>query len=454
MTRAVFFLFFVLAGSISSLNAQEPPDGLMPAQRGEWLILNKPFITADFDQETFDNLWKTWPEPLKSRAKNATSEQRRQMAFSRYGLTGRPHGSIGKPLQYVVTERGEWVMNCHSCHSGKVAGKVIPGVPNSLFAMQTLLEETRAIKPQLGKQLSSKEIASFIFPLGSTVGTTNAVIFGVALGTFRDPEMNLVSNVKLPTLLHHDMDAPAWWHYKKKKQIYIDGFAEKNHRVLMSFALVRSNSSERYRGFENDFRDISAYIESLEAPVYPYAVDRELASRGKEVFDNHCMRCHGSYGEKESYPERTIPIDEIGTDPVRLRALPVVYREGLKKSWVGEYGKLNTVTDPKGYVAPPLDGIWATAPYFHNGSVPTLWHVLHPEQRPVVWRRTEDGYDRERVGLEFESFDRVPRDIVAPAEKRMYFDTRKFGKKNSGHTYPNELDEQEKRAVLEYLKTI
>jgi len=454
MIRIICFLLLAIAGLTNSLNAQEPPAGLTAAQRGEWLLLNKPFINADFDQETFDEIWKIWPEPLRTQAKNATSQQRRQIAFSRYGLTKRLNDSSGKPLQYLVTKQGGWVMNCHSCHSGKVAGKMIPGVPNSLFAMQTLLEETRTIKPQLGKQLTTKEIASVFFPLGGTIGTTNAVIFGVALGTFRDAEMNVVTNVTIPTLLHHDMDTPAWWHYKKKKQIYIDGFAEKNHRVLMSFTLIRSNSSEKYRSFENNFKDISAYIESLEPPAYPFAVNQKLALRGKEVFNNHCVQCHGTYGGKERYPERTISIDEIGTDPVRLRALPVRYREGLKNSWVGEYGKLNTITDPKGYVAPPLDGIWATAPYFHNGSVPTLWHVLHPEKRPTVWQRTENGYDQKKVGLETKTFEKVPRGIEDPAEKRTYFNTNKFGKKNSGHTYPNDLNEQEKQAVLEYLKTI
>ncbi len=453
MNRVVIFLLLV-AGLPGSLKAQEPPSGLTPAQRGEWLLLNKPFITPDFDQETFDEIWKIWPEPLKEIAKKASPQERRRLAFSRYGLTKRLNDTTGKPLQYLVTEQGDWVMNCHSCHSGKVAGKLIPGVPNSLFAMQTLLEETRTIKPELGKPLSTKEIASVFFPLGSTVGTTNAVIFGVALGTFRDPEMNVVSRAKLPTLLHHDMDTPAWWHYKKKKQLYIDGFAQKNHRVLMSFALIRSNSAEKYRSFENDFKDIAAYIESLEPPAYPFAVDRKLAWRGKGIFDNHCARCHGTYGEKEQYPERMVAIEEIGTDPVRLKALPVNYREGLKNSWVGEYGKLNTITDPEGYVAPPLDGIWATAPYFHNGSVPTLWHVLHPDKRPTVWQRTEDGYDQKKVGLEINTFEKVPRGIEDPAERRTYFNTKKFGKKNSGHTYPNELNNQEKQAVLEYLKTL
>ena len=80
--------------------------------------------------------------------------------------------------------------------------------------------------------------------------------------------------------------------------------------------------------------------------------------------------------------------------------MPPEHRRFYRESWFGEYGKLDVVEEPDGYVAPPLDGIWASAPYFHNGSVPTLWHVLHPDERPAVWLRSEDGYDQQRVGLE------------------------------------------------------
>ena len=104
--------------------------------------------------------------------------------------------------------------------------------------------------------------------------------------------------------------------------------------------------------------------------------------------------------------------------------------------------------------APPLDGIWATAPYLHNGSVPTLWHLLHPGERPRVWRRSEDGYDRERVGLEVQTFERGPTEATTNHQRRQYFDTTRFGKSAAGHLFVDELDEGEKQAVLEYFKTL
>jgi hypothetical protein len=126
----------------------------------------------------------------------------------------------------------------------------------------------------------------------------------------------------------------------------------------------------------------------------------------------------------------------------------------MHKSWFGDYGKHEYNLEPTGYVAPPLNGIWASAPYFHNGSVPTLWHLLHPEQRPVVWRRTLYGYDHPKLGLEVEVFEELPAGVQRADERREYFDTRKKGKSAEGHLFVNELTEDEKRAVLEYLKTL
>jgi hypothetical protein len=98
--------------------------------------------------------------------------------------------------------------------------------------------------------------------------------------------------------------------------------------------------------------------------------------------------------------------------------------------------------------------VWASAPYLHNGSVPTLWHILRPSRRPVVWQRTEDGYDTSRMGLEFMEFDEVPSSATGAAQKREYFDTRLPGKSARGHAFPEALTEDEKVAVLEYLKTL
>ena len=450
-----WILLWLLAGFVTpSLGAEpEPPKGLTAVERGYWFLTQKAYLPPDFSQEIFDQTWKKWPEPLRSQAEKAKPEERRTMAFARYGLTPRPDDPT-RPLQYVVDQQGNWTMNCFACHGGKVAGKAWPGLPNSHFALATLTDDTRLIKLEQGKPLSRMDFGSLFVPLGATNGTTNAVNFGVALMAFRDKDLNFHGDRLPPKMVHHDLDAPAWWHFAKKEQLYIDGFAQKGHRALMQFMMVRSNGPEKFKEWENDFRDVFAYISSLKPPQYPYTIDRKLAARGETAFRRVCADCHGTYGREASYPERLVRIDEVKTDRVRLDSLSPAHRDSYGQSWFAEFGKKKYLDDPGGYVAPPLGGIWASAPYFHNGSVPTLWHVLHPQERPAVWQRTQDGYDQAKAGLEAKVFPAIPKEITSDWEKRTYFNTTLFGKSAAGHEFPDRLSEEEKQAVLEYLKTL
>ena len=168
----------------------------------------------------------------------------------------------------------------------------------------------------------------------------------------------------------------------------------------MQFLLVKENEPATFRQWEDDFRMIESWLQTLKPPRWPWAIDRPLADKGRVVFGTHCATCHGRYESPVAYPEKMIAIDEVGTDRTRFKSLTVQERLDLNQSW---FGNFNRETDdgranPIGYVAPPLDGLWASAPYLHNGSVATLWHILHPTERPTVWQRTPTGYDQQRVG--------------------------------------------------------
>jgi len=298
------------------------------------------------------------------------------------------------------------------------------------------------------------DIGSLAVPMGTTVGTSNAVVFGIALMTYRTKDLDLRPLRLPPKLVHHDMDAPPWWNVSKRKRLYIDGFVEKNHRALIPFVMDQRNSGKKMREWEDEFLQVFAFIESLEPPKYPFPIDQALAELGHKIFDANCATCHGTYGDKETYPSRIVPIQDIGTDRVRLDALTVDHRRGYHESWFAHYGKDATTFDPAGYQAPPLDGIWASAPYLHNGSVPTLWHLLHPRERPAIWHRPDnDNYDRERVGLAVDTLAELPQDLRGDL-RRLYFDTRVPGKNASGHDYPDQLSAEQKTSLLEYLKTL
>ena len=447
--------------------AESPVEGAAASTaNGLELLLSRPYLPPDFDQQVFDELWTTWEEPARSRAEQAELPERRRMTMQRYGLTAHPEDP-SRSMQYVVDpSSGSWTMSCLACHQGQVDGRAIPGLPNSNYALETLTEEVRMVKVKQRKPFGHMDMGSLFLPLGTTDGTTNAVMFGVALMRHRAPDLSIIQRPPRFDLVHHDMDAPAWWHYKKRRSLYADGFAPKGHRILMQFLLVKENGPEKFHAWEDEFRDIERWIETLEAPRWPWPVEAAIAEKGRIVFQQHCADCHGTYDPsepaRETYPDRIVDLAEVGTDRVRLDSLTAKERGDLSKSWFGHLGEdaaaMKDRESPAGYVAPPLDGVWATAPYLHNGSVPTLWHLLHPSSRPIVWKRTATGYDQTRVGLEVEEMERMPagkgQEKLSSAERRRHFDTSKPGKSAKGHDFPDVLNEEEKTAVLEYLKTL
>ena len=181
---------FIIAYALTSVF----PVGLTDAddaavERGYRLLIETALLTSDFSQQVFDEVWESWPEPLRRDAEKASPTLRRHMAFERYGLSMRDDGS-GKPLQYVVDADGDWTMNCFACHGGSVYGKPTPGAPNSRFALQTMTEEIRATKFRLGKPLSRMDLGAMVIPLGTTRGTTNAVVFGMGLMSYTSTDLH------------------------------------------------------------------------------------------------------------------------------------------------------------------------------------------------------------------------------------------------------------------------
>ena len=418
------------------------------------MLRSKPYLPAEFPASAFDNIWRAWPSALKAGAKKATPEERRKMSLSRYGLIEALEDQAGIPMAYISDGRGGWSLTCLSCHGGKVAGRSMPGLGNSHFALATLTHEVMRSWMLAGGKPAPWQLSRLTAHLGASNGTIDAQVFSIQLTALRDDEMNVHFDAQMPPYAHHDLDAPPLWHVKRKSRLYIDGFAEKTPRTIMQFSLYPANDSATIKGWEDDFRDILAWIESLEPPKYPFAIDRELAARGEPIFRRTCAECHGTYGADGKYPEKCVPIDVVNTEAVRLTGMPPEHRRRFGTGWFGEEGKRTAVEKPAGYVAPPLDGIWASAPYLHNGSIPTLWHLFHSDARPVVWQRSEDGYDQHRVGLEVTTFDDLPAATKDAAERRRYFDTRLSSKSAAGHTFPDDLDEDEKQAVIEYMKTL
>ena len=106
---------------------------------------------------------------------------------------------------------------------------------------------------------------------------------------------------------------------------------------------------------------------------------------------------------------------------------------------------------------PTLRNVAVRAPYFHNGAVPTVYHVLNSTARPTRFTRSfstdRDAYDSALLGWKFTNITDSCADTPAPAPRRVY-DTTKPGRSNRGHTFGDHLSEAERMAIIEYLKTL
>ena len=183
--------------------------------------------------------------------------------------------------------------------------------------------------------------------------------------------------------------------------------------------------------------------------------------RAKAIYERTCLRCHGGPAQGDPYPNKLIELNRIGTDPTLATAFAPQGVEHYLESWFarehGTQGERFHGLGGGGYQAPPLTGIWATAPYFHNGSVPTIHDVLKSSDRPSMFTRSFRGavedYDQVKVGFKVT----VPKpDAVSglsSIDRRKIYDTTQPGRGNAGHTFGDALTETQRMALIEYLKT-
>jgi hypothetical protein len=192
-------------------------------------------------------------------------------------------------------------------------------------------------------------------------------------------------------------------------------------------------------------RRVNEWLMDLPSPPYPFEVDRELARRGEAVFSQHCASCH-AFGQPRA--GKLIPLAEIGTDPNRANHWTEEAATAFNSRFDNySWGFDHFLGKTGGYVALALDGVWARAPYLHNGSVPTIRDLLEPvENRPKVFFRGNDLYDPQRVGF-------VTNEPTRGGRQFSRFDTSLPGNANVGHLYGIGLSAGDKNALIEHLKT-
>jgi mono/diheme cytochrome c family protein len=365
--------------------------------------------------------------------------------------------------------------NCLLCHTGtNVDGKPLVGLgaadsdfttDAATLKLGTTYAGTFLTDPkEKAEHAKWKERMDTVAPYSvlSTRGPNPADGFTAVLFAHHDPKTLAWSSTPLidvPKPVDLPVDVPPWWRMKKKTSMFYTAGGRGDHaRIMMTASILCTSSVEESRAIDAYFADVRAWIVSLDPPAYPFPIDRGLADRGKPIFEARCSRCHGTYGPGGSYPNRFVSIGEVGTDALLASgaaqfAKPFV--DWFNGSFFGEIARF----EPKdGYIAPPLDGIWVTAPFFHNGSVPTLEAVLDSTKRPQYWTRstwdaTKD-FDQVAVGWKYRQFDHGKKAEPDEGTKRSLYDTTLPGYGNGGHTFGDALADDERRAVIEYLKTL
>ncbi len=391
-TIAAFGLALLFARAAA---AQEGAEPTTPVQRGAVAVRGRPEMNPPlWSARAFNTLWKRWG--LTERP--ADFEQQLQ---DRYGLQPAPYPNDGLPmgLHYASGPLGKGIVNdCLLCHAGTVAGQPIIGTANASLDLRAFFDDLYA-----NDTFNYKLPFRFSYARG-TIDIVNPLAF---LLEFRAPDLSLKRTVKLEYHRNVASDPPAWWLLKHKKtRNWTGGVDAQSVRVDMVNLLTPFNSADHIKKHETTFADIHAFVTSLNAPKYPFPVDTALAETGHRLFDHSCARCHGTYGSERVYPNKIVPLKTLGTDPTLALAVSGKNMDYFNQTWFAQEkragGGWYTIAETAGYQAPPLDGVWATAPYLHNSSVPTLYHVLNSKARPSVFTRSfrtaKEDYDPINVG--------------------------------------------------------
>jgi mono/diheme cytochrome c family protein len=189
---------------------------------------------------------------------------------------------------------------------------------------------------------------------------------------------------------------------------------------------------------------IHDFIWTLPPPRYPFAIDRAGSARGKAIFDKECAGCHSFGGNKTGTVE---PLSSVNTDPYRLNSYTYAFCVNQANLFPDSQYRFSHFSKTDGYANQPLDGVWARAPYLHNGSVPSLMDLLQdPANRPKQFARGYDVYDQQKVGF--------VSDTAGARAAGSSYDTTLPGNGNGGHLWGTTLPDDQKRDLIEFMKTL
>lgn len=434
-----------------------------------------------------------------------------------------PNVSLG---QSVFERNGAVLMNgnCFACHAGVVNGQVVAGLgnnhlmqrppgdaePPNMFKLMTALKND-AEKEVMTTLMKNGRGVSPVVPTttnrGDNFGPFAVWAYGAQLadpantGLLRGKDetdlVKLIKETKVPPV-----DPMPWWlmKYKVRDYWYGDGAPDDAAHFSLNFTGSYAEVNENHEAHVESTAKALAFARETQSPIYPGKLDATLVQKGADIFHGRtapadasafkaCFECHGTYTKKSPQSDYSQPgswdvayegseeLKKVRTDgaynEVTQKFMPISDHIGELREYFGAQGKPELAPQynqlvGKGYVPPPLVGVWATAPYFHNGSVPTIEAVLNSALRPEIWSREADpyAYNLDQVGMVFDEVSRVEYDASAEEsaaalyksktslDLMLIYDTKGFGRSNKGHMFGDSFTEEERTAVIEFLKSL
>ncbi len=272
-----------------------------------------------------------------------------------------------------------------------------------------------------------------------------------------------------PTPTLAPVSYPHLWNFERMQWVHWDAnttsVLERNIGQALGLGAIYDGSTSASTVSVRNLHRLEQLAKKMAPPRWESifgVIDQAAAKRGRVIFEAQCASCHSSIDESG-----TAGLADVGTDPKRALSFaePVSNRPnsvainellkaikrrayadaGIPPAEQGEIeGQRPAVwRETKLYAKRPLIGVWATAPYLHNNSVPTLYDLLLPaSQRAVPIVVNKFDYDTQKLGM------KIPPGID-PALK---LDVTRQGNSNAGHEFGTKLSEGQRTDLLAYLK--
>lgn len=421
------------------------------------------------------------------------------------------------PMGFGVIDRDGaqgFTISCAECHSSNLFGKTVLGLTNRFpRANETFVQAkilTQAVNSEVFKKYTDATEAERLLFLTTknnleSVGAKKPIVLGldtslaqVSLSLSRrnpdayaskskhfekNPRKNILSDFPA------DSKPAVWWNLKYKNRWLSDGSIISGNPIFTNILwneIGRGTDLVKLESWIDEnkvkIQELTAAVFSVEAPRItdffpPELIDLEKAKQGERIYLQSCAGCHGVYHKawnqpgselsdradwlktiKVSYPKKTFVVN-VGTDPNRYLGMKEL--EKLNDLQISKSNR-TTVQAQKGYVPPPLVGIWARWPYFHNNSVPSLCALLTASKHRPKYYFFGEAQDPQR-DFDFEC-NGYPIGKKTPSDwkkSEFFYDTTRSGMKNTGHDEgiflkngKELLSIQDKRALIQFLQTL